>query len=104
MSQEKTQPPNTAVALIYDGKSAPRVVAKGKGHVAEEIIARAKAHGVPLKEEPELVNLLAQVDLGREIPEALYVAVAQVIAFACRLRGTLPNHLKDRRQVSPPPV
>jgi flagellar biosynthesis protein len=97
MNQEKTQPLNTAVALIYDGKSAPRVVAKGKGYVAEEIIAWAKAHGVPLREEPELVNLLAQVDLGREIPDALYVAVAQVIAFAYRMKGVLPDHLKGRR-------
>jgi len=96
MSAPESQPRNVAVALLYDEKSAPRVVAKGKGHLAQEIIARAKEHGVPVKEEPELVGLLAQVDLGQEIPQALYLAVAQVIAFAYRLTGKLPTHLKDQ--------
>jgi flagellar biosynthesis protein len=79
--------PEMAVALRYDGTGAPRVTAKGRGLVAEEIIRRAREHDVPLNENPELVKLLARVDLGDEIPEALYVACAQIISFAYYLKG-----------------
>ena len=77
----------SAVALHYDGKGAPRVTAKGRGLVAENILALAQQHGIPLREDPDLVNLLARLDLGDEIPAALYVAVAEVIAFAYRVSG-----------------
>ena len=71
-----------AVALHYSGRGAPRVVAKGGGAVADNIIATARAHGVPLDEDAALAGALSRVDLGREIPRELYVAVAQVLAFA----------------------
>ena len=71
-----------AVALHYSGRGAPRVVAKGDGLVADNIIATARAHGVPLDEDSALASALSRVDLGREIPRELYVAVAQVLAFA----------------------
>lgn len=74
--------PAMAVALHYNGGSAPRVLAKGTGAVADNIIAIAKEHGVPLEEDAGLVGALAQLELGREIPRELYVAVAQVLAFA----------------------
>ena len=71
-----------AVALKYaPGDSAPRVVAKGRGLIAEEIISRAKEHGVFVHESPELVTLLSQVDLDDHIPPALYVAVAELLAW-----------------------
>lgn len=76
-----------AIALNYDETSAPKVVAKGKGLVAEQILKLADEHEIPIKEEPELVELLATVELGDQIPEALYVAVAEVIAFAYSLKG-----------------
>jgi flagellar biosynthesis protein len=76
-----------AVALHYSGKGAPRVVAKGGGHVAERIIEKAREHNVPLEEDPALASVLAKVDLGREIPRELYVAVANVLAFAWMLAG-----------------
>lgn len=76
-----------AVALRYDGSGAPRVTAKGRGAVAAEILERARAHDVPISNNGELVELLAKVQLGEEIPEALYVACAQVIAFAYHLRN-----------------
>lgn len=76
-----------AVALHYSGRGAPRVVAKGGGLVAENIIATARAHGVPLEEDPALVGALARVELGREIPRELYLAVAQVLAFAWQVAG-----------------
>jgi len=70
-----------AVALHYKGERAPKVVAKGNGLVAERIIATAKEHGVPLKEDPGLVSALSQLDLDTEIPRDLYVAVAEVLKF-----------------------
>jgi flagellar biosynthesis protein len=79
-----------AVALLYDEKSAPRVTAKGQGHIADEIIRLAQAHEIPIKEEPEVVKLLSQVDLGQVIPPTLYVAVAEIIAFAYMLKGKHP--------------
>ena len=76
-----------AVALYYDGKNAPHVSAKGTGYVAEEIMAIAREHGVPLCDNPSLVDLLVTLELGNEIPENLYVAVACIIAFAYQLEG-----------------
>lgn len=78
-------PPRTAVALRYDGKAAPRVTAKGHGAVAQEILARAEQHGIPLYQDAELAAALSRVGLGEEIPHTLYRACAVVIAFAWRL-------------------
>lgn len=75
-----------AVALAYaPGDAAPRVVAKGRGLIAEEIIKRAKEHGVYVHESPELVTLLQQVDLDDRIPPKLYVAIAELLAWLYRL-------------------
>lgn len=71
-----------AVALAYaTGDLAPKVVAKGRGLVADQIIARAKEHGVHVHESKELVALLMQVDLDKNIPPALYRAVAELLAW-----------------------
>lgn len=71
-----------AIALAYgQTDSAPRVVAKGKGLIAEQIIARAKEHGVYVHESPELVALLTQVDIDEHIPPQLYLAVAELLAW-----------------------
>ena len=75
-----------AVALFYDGRGAPQVTAKGTGAEAEAIVALAQEHGVPLCDNPALVELLAQIEVGEHIPEALYITVAHIIAFAYRLR------------------
>ena len=80
-----------AVALHYSGCGAPRVVAKGSGLVADNIIATARAHGVPLDEDAALAGALSRVDLGREIPRELYVAVAQVLAFAWNINKKIDN-------------
>lgn len=84
------KPPAVAVALHYAGRGAPHVVAKGQGGIAEQIIALAKQHGVPLEEDAALVGALAQLDLGREIPRELYLVVAQVLAFAWHVTGRAP--------------
>lgn len=84
----EARPPlrNEAVALAYTaGEAAPRVVAKGKGVVAREIIERARDAGVFVHESPELVSLLMQVDLDARIPPQLYVAVAELLAWLYRI-------------------
>lgn len=71
-----------AVALAYSaGEKAPTVVAKGSGLVAEQIMRRAKDAGVFVHESKELVSLLMQVDLDREIPPGLYRAIAELLAW-----------------------
>jgi len=86
-----TRPPLTsqqsAVALTY-GKTqggAPKVVAKGRGLIAQAIIERAKQHGVFVHESEEMVGLLMQVELDQEIPPQLYLAVAELLAWLYRL-------------------
>lgn len=83
-----------AVALAYTpGEAAPRVVAKGKGLVAQEIIERAREAGVYVHESPELLGLLMQVDLDDRIPPQLYVAVAELLAWLYKVeaRTASPN-------------
>lgn len=80
-----------AVALKYDGKNAPKVTAKGEGFTAQQILTIAEKHNVPLQNEPELARILAQVPLGEEIPQELYIAVAEVIAFAYFISGKTPD-------------
>ncbi len=79
-----------AVALRWDGQGAPRVTAKGSGEVADRIIALAREHAVPLREDRALVGILGKLDLDQQIPAKLYVAVAEVIAFAYALQGRSP--------------
>lgn len=88
-----TSPPSPAkaVALFYDGQQAPNITAKGEGLVAEDIIALAKAHGIPLCENAPLVELLSHFELGDNIPEDLYLAVAHIIAFAYQLMDKTPS-------------
>jgi flagellar biosynthesis protein len=81
-----------AVALFYDGKQAPQVTAKGSGAIADEIIAIAQAHQIPLCDNQALVDLLVNLELDQEIPENLYKAVAYIIAFAYALEGKTPDN------------
>ncbi len=72
-----------AVALKYDRKKdgAPKVTAKGKGKVAEKIIELAKKHDIPIKDDPDLVEMLSSLDLNQEIPSEIYAVVAELLAF-----------------------
>jgi len=75
-----------AVALAYQsGDSAPKVVARGRGIIAQAIIQRAKEHGIFVHESPDLVGLLMQVELDEHIPPQLYIAVAELLAWIYRL-------------------
>ena len=79
-----------AVALEYDGKNTPTITAKGIGDLADKIIDLANQNGIPLHEDKGLIDILAQINTGEEIPENLYRAVAEVIAFAYILTGKFP--------------
>jgi len=78
-----------AVALKYDHDkgTAPKIVSKGRGLVAEQIIELAREHDIHIHESPELVEVLIRLELGEEIPESLYRAIAEVIAFAYGLKS-----------------
>lgn len=86
-----------AIALTYNPSenAGPKVVAKGKGKIAENILEQASLHNVPIHEDPNLVELLGQLDLNETIPEQLYQAVAEVFAFIYHLDRE-HNELKRR--------
>jgi flagellar biosynthesis protein len=81
-----------AAALKYDPgqDSAPRVTAKGSGLVAEKIIDLARRHGIPIQEDPALIQVLSKLDLNQEIPPATYVVVAEILAFVYSLNKGYP--------------
>ena len=76
-----------AIALTYKPgqEDAPTIVAKGKGKIAENILAKANEHNVPIQEDASLVELLGQLDINQSIPEELYQAVAEVFAFVYKI-------------------
>jgi flagellar biosynthesis protein len=84
---------DVTAALRYTGTGAPRVVAAGKGHVAATILERARAAGVPVHRDPELADALASLALGQEVPEELWTAVAEALAWAYSVseRAITPN-------------
>ncbi|VVP22929.1 EscU/YscU/HrcU family type III secretion system export apparatus switch protein [Pseudomonas fluorescens] len=82
--------PRQAIALKYDGSHAPTLTAKGDEELAEAILKIARECEVPIYENPELVRLLAKMELGDSIPEALYRTIAEIIAFAWNLKGKFP--------------
>jgi flagellar biosynthesis protein len=90
MPDRGSKPPRRerrVAALRYDAGAdeAPRVVATGRGHVAERILAEARAAGVPVRDDAALAEALAGLDLGVNVPEDLYRAVAEALAWAYRL-------------------
>ncbi len=87
MSRRKNKNLKSAVALKYHTKKdiAPRVTAKGEGLVAERIIKLAKENQVPIKEDPDLVQILSQVDINKEIPPPVFKVVAELLAFVYKL-------------------
>ena len=80
---EKKTPITQAVAVLYDEKASdsPKIVASGKGTVAEKIIETAREAGIHIQEDPNLAELLSKVPIGDEIPVELYQTVAEVLAF-----------------------
>ncbi len=89
MSKEKR--PDRAIAISYDQREAPRVSAKGTGAVAQEILRIAEEHEIPINEDPALVEVLSGVPLGEHIPEALFIAVAEILAYVYYVAGREPS-------------
>ncbi|TQV82894.1 EscU/YscU/HrcU family type III secretion system export apparatus switch protein [Aliikangiella coralliicola] len=85
-----------AAALKYDGENAPKLVAKGTGELARQIIDSAKEHDIHIHNDPLLIDVLGRLELGEEIPRELYLAVAKIIAFAYFLQGKHPEHKPDQ--------
>lgn len=90
-----------AAALAYDGSAAPRVVANGSGALADEIEALARRHGIPVIQDPRLSAALSAVPLGEEVPPALYVAVATVLAYVFKVSNRRPPR-RPAEDVGPP--
>lgn len=81
-----------AIALVYEGGSeAPSITAKGEGELAERIIELAMEYEVPIYENADLASMLTRMELGDQIPEALYRTIAEIIAFAWHLKGKVPE-------------
>lgn len=80
---EKKYERKEAVALSYDPttESAPKVIAKGKGKIAENILEKAEAHNIPIQEDPSMLEILGQLNIDESIPEELYQAVSEVFAY-----------------------
>ena len=84
---EEKEKRKQAVALRYrpDKDTAPRVAAKGSGLVAEKIIELARKHGIPVKDDPDLLEVLSKLEIEEEVPPTVYVAVAELLAFVYSL-------------------
>ena len=91
MKDERSIPHKRAIALRYDQEhsAAPKLVAKGERLMAEKIIALARENGVHVHEDPDLTAILSKLDVNTEIPEDLYQAVAEVLAFIYQLNKKL---------------
>ena len=86
MSMPEPRPPKRAIALSYEqGEHAPRVTATGAGLVAERILAAAREAGVPVRVDPALTRALGALELEAEVPQALWVAVAETLAWAYKV-------------------
>jgi flagellar biosynthesis protein len=87
MNHSEKQFIQKAAALKYDNKinNAPKVVAKGKGDIAKNIIKIAQENNLPIKKDEDLIELLSQVEIDKEIPPEMYKAVAEIFSFIYRL-------------------
>lgn len=92
MEKKRQDQDRRAVAMRYSppGDRAPRVTAKGRGERARKILDLAGSHGVPVRRDPDLLEVLFQVELDREIPPALYQVVAEILAFLYTVNAAQP--------------
>ncbi|MCP4673408.1 MAG: flagellar biosynthesis protein FlhB [Desulfobacula sp.] len=82
-----------AVAIQYDRSkdSAPKVTAKGEGKIAHKIIELAKKHDIPIKDDPDLIEVLSTLEINEQIPSEIYVAVAELLAFVYSTNSKRPS-------------
>ena len=85
----KENPRKKAVAIKYKPResSTPSVVAKGAGEIADRIVKIAREHGIPVREDPDLVETLSKLDLDQEVPPELYHVIAEVLAWVYKING-----------------
>lgn len=102
MSEPKQTAPGRAVALQYGAGAAPVVVASGMGYLAEKIVEVAADNGVPVYEDNSLATMLSQLELGQEIPPALYQAIVDIYVYFLEFDPAHPD--KPRRPRGPSPV
>ncbi len=95
---ETRKPIDKAVAILYDEAkgSAPRIIASGQGLVAEKIIATAREAGIHIQEDANLVELLAKIPIGSEIPTELYQTVAEVLAFVYQVNEKFKTKMSGK--------
>jgi flagellar biosynthesis protein len=96
---KKDEKVRLAAALKYDPKkdAAPVVTAKGRGTIAERIIGIAKKNGIPIKEDPSLIQILSKLEVDEQIPPVLYKAVAEILAFVYSLNEKRREEKFSRR-------
>lgn len=89
MPDNPKNPRRKAVAIKYKPKeqTTPTLVAKGAGEIAERIIKIAREHGIPVREDPDLVETLSMLDLDQEVPPELYHVIAEVLAWVYKMNG-----------------
>ena len=89
MADETTR---QAVALRYDGERAPHISSKGEGEFAEQILKMAKESGLYIHQDPALLERLGALQEGESVPPALYVVIAEILAYSYLLQGKYPEH------------
>lgn len=97
--QKNVSPQRKAVALKYEAERdlAPKVIAKGRGHVAEHILETAQKNSVPVYQDKTLVNMLMALEIDREIPPELYKAIAEVMAYVYKIDKSHGQAIAARR-------
>jgi len=98
MIKNKPCKTKSAVSLQYkkEMNSAPKITAKGQGWVAEAIIKMARERNIPIREDKDLLNLLSEIDVGKEVPESLYKVVAELLAWVYQLNKNYPSSHKPK--------
>ena len=96
MIKNKPYKVKSAISLQYQKEinSAPKITARGEGWVAEKIIEIAQERNIPIRKDKDLLNLLSEIDLGREVPESLYKVVAELLAWVYQLNKNYPDSHK----------
>lgn len=98
MIKDDSKTQRSATALQYEGKQAPTVTAQGHAELADEIVALAREHGVLIHQDEELSKLLTKLELGEQIPQQLYIVIAELIAFSYVLQGKFPENWHNIHQ------
>ena len=87
--------PKFALALEYDGEQPPVVSARGHEEIANQILRMAQESGIPIHQDKDLALVLEQLDLGEQVPQALYVVIAEILSFAYQLSGKHKDFMDD---------